>query len=71
MRGSRLESTRCTGYSRCRWGRLETFPFQDGEASSQIGHLKSISGRLKTSNASQVVCSGGVSRWWRLEMDER
>eukprot|EP00966_Prymnesium_polylepis_P152999 3534511-Prymnesium_polylepis.1 len=57
-------------YSRCRWSHLETFPSQDGEMSSQIGNLESISGRLKTSNASQV-CSGGVPRWWHLEMDER
>eukprot|EP00966_Prymnesium_polylepis_P071689 1664864-Prymnesium_polylepis.1 len=40
-------------YSRCRGGRLETFPSQDGQSASQIGHLESISGRLKTSNASQ------------------
>eukprot|EP00966_Prymnesium_polylepis_P278930 6443754-Prymnesium_polylepis.1 len=32
---------------------VETFPSQDGETSSPIGHLESISGRLKTSNASQ------------------
>eukprot|EP00966_Prymnesium_polylepis_P261654 6044365-Prymnesium_polylepis.2 len=39
-------------YARCRGGHLETFPSQHSrwgksEMSSQIGHLESLSGRLK------------------------
>eukprot|EP00966_Prymnesium_polylepis_P174314 4033286-Prymnesium_polylepis.1 len=51
-------------------GVISRRPRQDGQSPSQIGHLESISGRLTTSNASQVTKSvagasqdGGVSKW--------
>eukprot|EP00966_Prymnesium_polylepis_P184561 4277505-Prymnesium_polylepis.1 len=62
--------TSSTQVSRCRGAHLETFPSQDGQSPSHIGHLESISGRLKTSNAhlksvAGTSQDGGVSKWTR------